>query len=167
MSLPIAALGALIAALLETSVLTELSFSGIKPDLVFVLAVVVALVVGFEDALVWAVVGGLDAGRTRCRPMGSTTLALLVVVGMAALLGRVLGTPRADRRRRRRLPPRVGLPVVMLAILAVTAGVGIGELPMQRWLAIAILDAVVAVLAVVLIRASVRRFAPPAERLEW
>ena len=95
MSLPVAALGALIAALLETSVLTELAVAGIKPDLVFVITVVVAMVVGFEEALVWAVVGGLLIDAMAGRPLGATTLALLIVTGLATLAGRLTSPARS------------------------------------------------------------------------
>ena len=59
MSLLIAAVGATIAAILETSVLTQLLVAGVKPDLVLATTIAVAVVLGFEQGLTWAVVGGL------------------------------------------------------------------------------------------------------------
>ncbi|MBA3435193.1 MAG: rod shape-determining protein MreD, partial [Chloroflexi bacterium] len=76
--MPIVAFGALLAALLETSVLSELSIAGAKPDLVFAVAIVVAMAISFEGSLVWVLVGGLLVDALTGRPLGATALALLI-----------------------------------------------------------------------------------------
>ncbi|MBA2569729.1 MAG: rod shape-determining protein MreD [Chloroflexi bacterium] len=166
MSLPIAAVGALLAALLETSVLPELTIGGVKPDLVLVLAVVVAMVVGFEDSMVWAVVGGLLIDALSGRPLGATALVLLVVTGLAVLLARFTGRPRIIT---------VGVAVfvsawlflaLLTAILAATAGVGLTPVPLSTFIALAVLDTIVAILAVIVIRALLRRYGAT-ERIDW
>ncbi len=166
MSLPIAAVGALIAALLETSVFPELSIGGVKPDLILVFTVVVALIVAFEDALAWAFVGGLLVDALSGRPIGATTLALLVVTGLALLAGRVIGTPRLITVAIAVFVLAWVYQVLLLAILAVTADVSFTDLPIERLLAIAIVDVVLSLLVVVAIRALSRRFGSP-ERIEW
>jgi len=166
MSLPVAAVGALLAALLETSVLPELTLFGIKPDLVFALTVVVAMVIAFEDALAWAVVGGVLLDAMSALPIGATTLALLVVTGMATLAGRMTGAPRLIT---------VGVvvfllawvyQVLLMAILAVAAGIGLVEIDAQRLFFIAVLDLLVAAVAVAVFGALLRRFGPE-ERADW
>ena len=166
MSMPVAAIGALLAALLETSVLSELSIAGAKPDLVFALAIVVAMVVGFEDSLVWALVGGLFVDALAGRPLGATALVLLIVTGMAALLSRVTGAPRAFTVALATFVLTWLFQALMLAILSITAGIGMASIPVQLFLIIALMNALVALVAVVSTRALYRRFGA-AERVDW
>lgn len=166
MSLPIAAVGAVVAALLETSVLPELSIGGLKPDLVLVMAVVVAMVVGFEDSMVWALVGGLSVDALSGRPLGATALALLMVTGMASLIGRFTGTPRVLTVSIVTFALAWLFQALLMAILAVTAGVGLTSVPLQTFLLIAVVDTVVALIATLTTRVLLRRFGP-VERLDW
>lgn len=166
MSLPVMAVGALLAALLETSVLPELTIAGFKPDLVLVLTVVVAMVVGFDDALVWAVVGGLLVDILSGRPLGATCLGLLLAAGLASVMGRMMGTPRVLTVSLLTFALALFFQAVQSAILAVTAGVGLGPLPIETFVLIAALDTVLAGLAVLAIRALYRRFGA-VERIEW
>ena len=100
MTLPFAALGALIAALIETTVLPELPIAGAQPDLVFTLAVVATMLLSAEDGLVWAFVGGLLIDLlVPARPIGATTLSLLLVVGVAALASRAMRFVLVDHAR--------------------------------------------------------------------
>ena len=95
MTIPFAALTALLAALLETTVLPEVRIAGAMPDLVLVVAVCATLVLGIEDGLIAAFLGGLLADMLIPeRPLGAGTLALLLVVGIAAALARVAGPSR-------------------------------------------------------------------------
>lgn len=166
MGMPVAAFGALLAALLETSVLSEVSTSSAKPDLVFAMAIVVAMVVGFEESLVWALVGGLLVDALTGRPLGATALALLVVVGTAALISRLTGSPRSLTVGVATFVLTWLFQAVLLAILNVTAGVGTAGIPMQTLLIISALNCVIAVLAVHATRIAYRRFGA-AERVEW
>ena len=95
MRLTVAAIGAIAAALLEVTILPELRIGGVQPDLVLIAAVVWTFLVGFEGALVWAFVGGLMLDVLTGRPLGSTAFALLICVGAAAALARVLDPARA------------------------------------------------------------------------
>ncbi len=95
MTIPFAALLALLAALLETTVLPEVPIAGATADLVLVVAVSATLVLGIEDGLVAAFLGGLLTDMLiPQRPLGAGTLALLLVVGIAAVLARVAGPSR-------------------------------------------------------------------------
>jgi rod shape-determining protein MreD len=87
---------AVVAALLETSVAPYLSVSGVTPDLVLVCAAVLAVSIGAEEGFLAAFVGGLvlDISTAPVRPLGATTLSLLVAVGIGAALIRFIGRGR-------------------------------------------------------------------------
>lgn len=87
---------AVVAALLETSVAPFLSVSGVTPDLVLVCAVVLAVSIGPEAGVLAAFVGGLilDILIAPVRPLGATTLSLLVAVGIGVALIRFIGRGR-------------------------------------------------------------------------
>ena len=167
MRLPLAAVGAVLAALLETSVLSDLKVAGAKPDLVFVLAVVSALVLGVESGLLWAFLGGLMLDMLMPdRPAGSTILALLLSVGASVLPSRVLHSAR------------LAVPVVTVfvltwvyhivgaALLAATTGSQVLLASLGPILPSAILNALLAVVVAIVARAIATRYRPY-DRLEY
>jgi rod shape-determining protein MreD len=90
MSLTLAAVGAVVAALFDTSVAPFLQIGGGQLDLVIVLAVIWTVVVGFEGGLTWAFVGGMLTDLLAPRPLGSTAFVALIIVGLAAIYARVV-----------------------------------------------------------------------------
>lgn len=166
MTLPFAVLGALVAALLETAVLPELPIAGTQPDLVLALAVVATMVLSAEDGFVWAFVGGLMLDLLiPARPVGAAMLSLLLVVGLAALLARILG-----HGQRLYAVLSVALftwlfHLVLFAVLVLTQGVALGAFDPRLVTAAALMNLVLAVPAVLLFSALERRFAP--ERADW
>ncbi len=95
MTIPFAALVALLAALIEATVLPEIPIAGATPDLVLVVAVTATLILGIEDGLISAFLGGLLIDMLiPQRPVGAATLSLLLVVGIAAAVARVAGPNR-------------------------------------------------------------------------
>ena len=60
MSVLAPAVGAVLAAILESSVLTHLQVGSVRPDLVFAMGIAVAMVLGFESGMTWAFVGGIS-----------------------------------------------------------------------------------------------------------
>ncbi len=94
MTLLFAAFGATVAALLESSVVPYLRLGDSQPHLVFVFAVIVTVVGGFDRGLVWAFVGGLLLDVLTQRPLGISAFALLLSVGGVAVLGRLLSRAR-------------------------------------------------------------------------
>lgn len=90
MTLLLAAVGAVVTALVELTVTPYLRIGSAHPHPVLVLGVIVAIAVGLEAGLVWAFVGGLALDVLAQRPLGSTSFALLLCVGGAALLARSL-----------------------------------------------------------------------------
>lgn len=166
MSLTVAAIGAVMAALLESTILPHLQIAGVQPDLVLIVAVVWTFVARFEGAIVWAFVGGLMLDVLAARPLGSTAFALLVCVGAASGLARVLE------------PLRLAGPAVATFIVAilyavlfiVTYGALRSPLPLDDPLAAilprAIYDTVIGgLLGAAAMWFRTRR--PPRERLDW
>jgi rod shape-determining protein MreD len=160
-------IGAVLAALIETSVLPEVKITGVKPDLVFVLAIIVTMTVGLEDGTLWAFLGGLTLDLLLPdRTTGVTTLSLIVVVGVAAVVARVSGQSR------------VAAPVVMVFLLSfvyqmlvtllliATAGIRLPDLVLPTVLRIAVLDAMLALAIAIPARRVWLRFGQP-ERAPW
>ena len=91
MSIPLAAVGAVVVALLEVSVLSELTISGIKPDLIFIFSITATMMIGIEVGLTWAFVGGLMLDLlTPGRQLGASSLVLLLLVGAVVIVARFL-----------------------------------------------------------------------------
>lgn len=88
MTLLLAAVGAVLTALVELSVVPYLRIGDATLHPVLVLGVVLTIAVGLEAGLVWAFVGGLALDVLAQRPLGSTAFALLVCVGGASVLAR-------------------------------------------------------------------------------
>jgi rod shape-determining protein MreD len=168
LTLPIAALGALITALIETSVLPEMPIFGAYPNLLLTFVVVAAIVMGFEDGMVWAFVGGVMIDLlTPGRPIGAVTLTLLLVVGLSVAGARVFG--------RTRLAAAVGtfamtwvFHALFIVILALTEGIALAAFDVRLVFLAALINMVVAALIATLLGALERRFGnPDRERTAW
>jgi rod shape-determining protein MreD len=94
MTLLLAAVGAVVTALIELSVVPYLRIGDAQPHPVLVLGVIVVIAVGVEAGLAWAFVGGLALDVLAQRPLGSTAFALLVCIGGASILERSLARLR-------------------------------------------------------------------------
>jgi rod shape-determining protein MreD len=88
MSLVLAAVGAAVAALIQSSILPFAAAGGAGLDLVLVLAVVWTMTVGLDGGLIWAFLGGLIIDVLLMRPLGLTPFVLLLAVGAAWIVGR-------------------------------------------------------------------------------
>ncbi len=166
MTLPFAALFALIAAVIETSVLAELPLAGATADLVLVCAAVATVVLGVEDGLVLAFVGGLLIDMLiPSRPVGAATLAMLLTLGVAFLVARTVGPGR-------RLVS-IGLVLILTAIyhvlfaliMVVTAEAPFA-LDLTAILVAAVLNAIIAIPVAAFFGTIERRFGP-GERVDW
>ncbi len=83
MSLVLAAVGAAVAALIQSTVLPFAAEGGGGLDLVLVIAVVWTMALGLEGGLVWAFLGGLVIDVLLMRPLGLTAFIDLLAVGAA------------------------------------------------------------------------------------
>jgi rod shape-determining protein MreD len=90
MSLTLAAVGAVVAAVLQLTIVPYLGIAGAYPDLLLVIAVIATFAWSTEAAMTLAFVGGLMIDLLAPRPIGLTAFTLLVAIGIAALLGRVI-----------------------------------------------------------------------------
>ena len=106
MGLLVAAIGAIVAALLEASVVPYLSGDA-APHPVLLGGVIWTIAAGIDRGVTWAFVGGLVLDSLLARPLGESAFALLVAIGGAALIARPF--PRL----------RLVAPVVAIPILSV------------------------------------------------
>jgi rod shape-determining protein MreD len=90
LSLVLAAVGAAVAALIQSTVLPFAAEGGGGLDLVLVIAVVWTMALGLEGGLVWAFLGGLVIDVLLMRPLGLTAFIDLIAVGAAWVIGRMV-----------------------------------------------------------------------------
>ena len=105
MSLTLAAVGAVVAAVLQLTIVPYLGIAGAYPDLLLVVAVIATFAWSTEAGMTLAFVGGLMIDLLAPRPIGLTAFTLLVSTGIAALIGRVV--PRG----------RIVTPIVLIFVL--------------------------------------------------
>ena len=166
MTLPFAVIVAVIAAVLETSVLAELPLLGATINLVLVSAVVATIVLGVVDGLVLAFVGGLIIDMlTPGRPLGAATLAMLLTLGIAIVVARTAGPGRRV--------VAIGLVLILTAVFHILFAlimVVTAETPFSIDLAVvlisAVLNALIAVPLAALFGVIDRRFGET-ERTDW
>lgn len=91
MSLALAALGAVAAALVELTVIPYLTIAGAVAHPVLLLGLIWAIAGGVEGGLTAAFVGGLALDVLAQRPLGSSAFALLLAVGAGAALAAGFG----------------------------------------------------------------------------
>jgi rod shape-determining protein MreD len=114
----LAAVGAVVAALLEVTVAANIHVADAQPQIVLVIAILMTLMIGFEEGMAWAFIGGLFVDLLAFRPLGSSVFGLLVIVGLAAALSPILD-------RLRFASPLLGVIVftpVYIVITTVTTG---------------------------------------------
>jgi rod shape-determining protein MreD len=167
MGLLSAAVGAIIAAILEVSVLSQLQLGGGTPELVLAMGVGVAMVAGFEAGMIWAFLGGLMLDMLLPgRALGATTLVLLVAIGIALLVARVTDPPRTVVIAATAFGVSWLYQALLIALLALTAGIGIPELAPTTFTISAIVAAVIAAVTAWATRSLILRFGS-AERTDW
>jgi rod shape-determining protein MreD len=88
MRLTLAAVGAVVAALLQLTIVPYLRIGDAQPDLVLVFAVTATIAGTVEAGFLSAFIGGLIIDLLAPRPLGMTAFMLLLSVGLAAILGR-------------------------------------------------------------------------------
>jgi rod shape-determining protein MreD len=167
MSVLAPAVGAFIAAVIESSVLTHLQVGGIKPDLVFAVGVAVAMVLGFQSGMTWAFTGGVTLDLLLPgRALGSTALTLVLVTALALLVARAMWPPRILVVTATTLALSMVYQLMLMGVLALTDDVTFTGLSATDLMLVSLMNAVIAAIAVVIIRAIDLRFGEP-ERLAW
>jgi rod shape-determining protein MreD len=167
MSVLAPAVGAVLAAILESSVLTQLEMGSIKPDLVFAVGIAVAMVLGFESGMTWAFVGGLMLDLLMPgRALGATTLTLVLVTAMALVVARAMWPPRLIVIAVTTIALTFVYQILLLGLLTLTADVGFAGLSLGDLMVIGVVNGLIAAISVALLRALDLRFGEP-ERVAW
>lgn len=107
MNLLLAAIGATVIALVEATLAPYLKVGDAGPHLVLVGGVIWTIAAGIERGITWAFVGGIVLDSLLGRALGTSAFALLLAVGVAALLAKPV--PRL----------RLVLPVVAVPVISV------------------------------------------------
>ena len=94
MRLTLAAAGAVIAALLQLTIVPYIRIGDAQPELVLVFAVVATTAGTVEAGLISAFIGGLMIDALAPRPLGMTAFMLVLSVGVTAVLARVFDRVR-------------------------------------------------------------------------
>jgi rod shape-determining protein MreD len=161
-----AAVGAVLAALVETSVLSDVTVAGGSLHLVFALTIVATLVIGVEDGLSWAFLGGLVLDIVLPeRRMGMTSLVLLLSAGVAAVIGHLLPQQRVVVTTATVLVLSLAYQAMIVVLLAGTAGAS-ASVSITAFVPGALFDAAAAAAAALLAREVLIRVAPR-ERALW
>ncbi|MEX1335556.1 MAG: rod shape-determining protein MreD [Candidatus Limnocylindrales bacterium] len=160
-------MGAVLAAILESSVLAHLQVGSVKPDLVFAMGIAVAMVLGFEAGVTWAFVGGLSLDLLLPgQVLGASALTLLLVIGLSLLVARVLWPPRLLFVALAAFVLTFVFHVLLQLLDGLATGSAFVGLSVSELLVIGLLNAVLAGLAVPVVRALDLRFGEQ-ERLAW
>jgi len=167
MSVLAPAVGAVIAAILESSVLTHFQVGGVTPDLVFAVGIAMAMVLGFESGMTWAFTGGVTLDLLLPgRALGSSALALVLIIAAALLVARAVWPPRLAIVSAAAFVLTFPYQVMVVALLSLTAGVVFGGLSIAELFVSGVINALIAAVAVVAVRALELRFGEP-ERMAW
>lgn len=166
MTIPFAALFTILAALLETTVLPELPIAGAIADLVLICATCAAIILGIEDGLAAAFLGGLMIDLlVPDRPLGGATLSLLLVLSLAMIVARVGGSSRRWLAVAMTVILTPLLHGLMTVILVATEGVPLVFSP-SAVLVAAFMNGVIAIPVATLFTAIEHRFGT-VERVDW
>lgn len=74
------------ATLFQTTILPYLEISGVHPDLVLVLVIGWVVLRGWEEGVIWALIGGLSLDFMSAAPFGLFTLCLILVAFITSLV---------------------------------------------------------------------------------
>jgi len=89
-----AAVGAGIAALLESTIASRYQIVGAQLQISLVFVIAATIVFGFEEGIAWAFVGGLCLDFFAMRPLGSSVFVLLVAVALVMVSEPLLSRSR-------------------------------------------------------------------------
>lgn len=143
-----------------------IAIGGVHPNLVLVGVVVVTVMRGFGSSVIWAFVAGLTANLLTREPLGSIPLGLLLVVALVAggdrLFGRLTWVyPVAAVALGSIVVDAISLVVMRMVDLPLAE-----NLPLQRILAAALVNAALAAVVIVPARLLAARTAV-AEKPAW
>lgn len=166
MTIPFAALFTLVAALIEATVLPEFPIAGATADLVLVCAVCATIVLGIEDGLAAAFLGGVMIDlMIPDRPVGAATLTLLLVLSLAIIVARIGGPSRRWLAVAMVVVLTPLLHGLLALVLVATEGVPLA-FSFTTVLVAAFMNGLLAIVIATVFSAIERRFGTP-ERVDW
>lgn len=166
MQLVIAAALAVVAALAEFTIVPYLKVGTAALHPVLVLGVVWVIAGRLEAGLTWAFVGGLALDILGQRPLGSSAFSLLIAIGLASLVGGLLGRVRIIAPV---VATAISSPVFTMLLLVTTTALTSASLSSSAFVAVmpsAVYDTVLAALVGPLVVAIVQR-RQNADRVDW
>lgn len=166
MQLVIAAALAVVAALAEFTIVPymKVGVAVLHPVLVF--GVVWAISGRLEAGLTWAFVGGLALDILGQRPLGSSAFSLLIAIGLASIVGGLLGRVRIVAPV---VATAISSPVFTMLLLVTTTALTSASLSSGAFVSVmpsAVYDTVLAALVGPLTVAIVQR-RQNADRVDW
>lgn len=166
LNLTFAAVGAVIAAVLDSTLVRYVEIGSAHLHLVLILAVLWTTVVDVDGGLVVAFVGGLTLDALVGRPLGSTAFVMLLAVGLAYLMARPLS-------RFRLVMPALAVfagSVVSSSALLALYGALRGSVPIDDPLAFVVPGAIVDTIVAAILTpfaVAIRDRAISPERVDW
>ena len=160
------ALLAVVIGIVHAALAPVIVVAGVKPNLILVAVVLVAATFGLNHGILWAFIGGTVANLLVPAPLGSIPIVLLVVAALVAGGARLIGRFSYSYPIAAALAASLVADALALAILALVAEPPQGGLPFQLLLPAAVLNAAIAGLFVVPVRALAVRVLPD-EAATW
>lgn len=160
------ALLAVLFGIVHAAIAPVIIVAGVKPNLILVAVVLVAATFGFSHGIVWAFIGGTVANLLVPAPLGSVPLVLLVVAALVAGGARLIGRFSYPYPIVAALAASLVADALSLVIFRLVAEPPQAGIPLDLMLPAAVLNAAIAGLFVVPVRAVASRVLPE-ESAAW
>jgi hypothetical protein len=122
---------------------------------------------GFESGMTWAFIGGITLDLLLPgRVLGVSALTLVLLTGAALIVARAVWPPRAVAVGVTAFALTFAYQLLLLGLLALASDVALTGVSLTELVLIGLLNAAIAAVAVVAVRALDLRFGEP-ERLAW
>ncbi len=148
---------AVLVGILHAAVAPVVAIGDVHPNLVLVAVVAVTVVRGFAQGVAWAFVAGLTTNLLTLAPLGSIPLGLLVVSAAAAGGARLFGRLSWAYPVAAVALGSLVVDLISLAVLLMIDQPIAGDLPVQRLVASAILNAGIAAVVILPARVLIER----------
>jgi rod shape-determining protein MreD len=166
LNITFAAVGGIIAAVLESTLVRHVEIGSAHLQLVLILAVLWTTVANVDGGLVVAFVGGLTLDALVARPIGSTAFVTLLAVGLAYLMARPLARFRLVMPALAVLAGSLLGSIVLLIIYGALRGPMEISDPVSFVLPTAVADTIVAAILTPF-AVAIRDRATSPERVDW
>lgn len=166
MQMTIAAALAVVAALAEFTIVPYLKIGGATLHPVLAFGVIWVIAGGLEAGLSWAFVGGLALDILGQRPLGSSAFSLLIAIGVAYLIGGVMGRVRIAAPIAATIVASLLYSMLLLITTTTLTNASLGDVSLDAVVPSAVYDTLMAAVFGPLIVAIVAR-RKQTERADW